>query len=443
MKINPIITFVFIFGISIQNPVLAQNEGGLKGGSLFSSAIGSHSLSVNPANFWTSRKSGFSILLPVSLQLNNNSVSTTWLNSYLLSGKTLDDQSVESMLGEIPESGLSVNGNGQLMLFGLSYKWLAVYIGGSAQMYGNIPKSLFHSIFQGVEFDKPIDLTDTRMNMQAVLPVSLVLSGKFGKSLYAGLGVKGLLGLAYFSMNGSGGVTSHKDKFSGDGNMKIHYNLGDYYIERDSLLAYSTLGKFTPNVNGRGVAIDLGLTKVIDDNWTLGFSVQNIMGTLDWDETTSHKQLIQFDVDIHSDEFEEISDFTESQQDSLLETIITKDETSTIDTLTTKIPMTIELESEYIFGTRFLLFNSISYAGESTIYPESQLEISGGFRWLIHSRIPISVGVTHNSRWGMKWGGGIGLHFNHMHLDLFLSQNEGFMNDAKGFSVNLINYFHF
>ena len=142
-------------------------------------------------------------------------------------------------------------------------------------------------------------------------------------------------------------------------------------------------------------------------------------------------------------EFEEISDYTESQQDSLMETIITKDVSTTIDTLTSMIPLRIEVESEYVFGTRFLIFNCISYESESTIIPESQLEFSGGFRWLIHRRIPVTFGITHNSLWGIKWGGGIGLHFNHMHLDLLLSQNGGFINEAKGFSVGLINYFYF
>ena len=130
-------------------------------------------------------------------------------------------------------------------------------------MYGTIPKSLFHTVFQGIEFDRTINLTDTKMGMQAALPVSFVLSGKFGNSLYVGLGVKGLLGLAYLSMEGSGGITSHADKLSGEGKLEIKYNLGDIYIERDSLLAYSTVGKFSPKINGKGFAIDLGMTKVI------------------------------------------------------------------------------------------------------------------------------------------------------------------------------------
>ena len=191
-----------------------------------------------------------------------------------------------------------------------------------------------------------------------------------------GLGVKGLLGLAYLSVTGSGGITSNEDRLSGGGNMEIQYNMGDLYIERDSLLAYSTKGKLSPSINGQGYAIDLGITKIIGNKWTLGLSVQNIMGKLNWDENTSHNQVIQFDVDLHSDEFEEISDYTESQQDSLMETIITKDVSTTIDTLTSMIPLRIEVESEYVFGTRFLIFNSISYESESTIIPESQLEFS-------------------------------------------------------------------
>jgi hypothetical protein len=61
--------------------------------------------------------------------------------------------------------------------------------------------------------------------MQSVLPVSFVLSHKIGNSLYIGLGVKGLFGLAYLSINGSGGITSHEDKLSGKGDIQIQYNL--------------------------------------------------------------------------------------------------------------------------------------------------------------------------------------------------------------------------
>ena len=438
-----LVHYILFFVLMSQQVLLAQNEGGLKGGSIFSSAIGSNSISLNPANFWTSRKSDFSILLPISFQINNNSVSPDWLNSYLLSGKILDEQSVDSMLGEIPESGLSLSGHGHLMLFGLSYKWLAMYIGGSADIYGTIPKSIFNTVFQGIEFDQTIDISDTRFGMQAVLPISFVLSGKFGNNLYMGLGVKGLLGLAYLSVTGSGGITSNEDRLSGGGNMEIQYNMGDLYIERDSLLAYSTKGKFSPSINGQGYAIDLGITKIIGNKWTLGLSVQNIMGKLNWDENTSHNQVIQFDVDLHSDEFEEISDYTESQQDSLMETIIVQDETETINTLTSTLPLKIEVGSEYVSGNRLLFFNSISFENKSTIIPESQLELSGGIRWLLHPRIPVTFGITKNSLWGIKWGGGLGVHFNNYHLDILFSQNGGFINEAKGFSVNLINYFYY
>ena len=157
MSSKILVHYILFFVLMFQKVLLAQNEGGLKGGSLFSSAIGNNSISLNPANFWTSRKSNFSILLPLSFQMNNNSVSPDWLNSYLLSGKTLDDQSVDNMLGEIPESGLSLSGHGHLMLFGLSYKWLAMYIGGTGDVYGTIPKSIFNTVFQGIEFDRTID----------------------------------------------------------------------------------------------------------------------------------------------------------------------------------------------------------------------------------------------------------------------------------------------
>jgi hypothetical protein len=440
-KLSIKLFFITIF-IS-QNLLLAQFEGGLRGGTLFPSSIGNQYPSINPANFWTSRRSNFSILLPLSIQLNNNSVSPNWLNSFLFSGKHLDKQSVDNMLNEIPANGLSLNGHGHFMLFGLSYKKLAMYVGGSVDLYGTIPKSIFQTGFQGIEFDSSIDLNDTQFGMQSVLPVSFVLSREIGNNLYIGFGLKGLFGLAYLSINGSGGITSHEDKLLGNGKIQIQYNLGDMHVKVDSLLAYSSEGKFSPNINGRGYAIDIGMTKFIGNNWTLSLSVQNLMGQLSWDKNSSHNHVIQFEMDFNSDEFEEMGEYTQAQQDSLMETIITKDLTTTIDNLTSTLPLKIDIESEYLFGKNLLLFNSASYEAESDVIPESQIEISGGLRLLPHRRIPLTLGITYNSLWGLKWGGGFGAHFNNYHLDILFSQNGGFVNEAKGFSVSLFNYFYF
>ena len=116
------------------------------------------------------------------------------------------------------------------------------------------------------------------------------------------------------------------------------------------------MGKFSPSINGKGYAIDLGVTKLIGNKWTLGFSIQNIMGTINWDENTSHSQDIQFDMDLNSDEFEDMGEYTQAQEDSLMETMITKDMTTTIDNLTSTLPLKIDIESEYLFGKKLLLF---------------------------------------------------------------------------------------
>jgi len=423
--------------------VLSQNTGGLTGGSLFSSAIGSNSLTLNPANFWTSEKSGFSLMLPISIQLDNNSISSNWLNSYLLSGQKLDNLTMKNMLNDIPNTGLSINGHGHGLLFGLSYKWLALYVGGAVDFNGRISKSLFETLFQGIKFDRSIFLNDTQLGFQVYLPVSLVFSKKIGEKLFIGMGIKGLLGMAYSGVKTTGSLTSYKDRFSGNGSLKIESNLGEMYFKKDSLLSYSQMGSFSPQINGSGIALDFGMTRIIHSKWTLGLSVQNVIGKINWDEETSHNHVIEFETNINSDEFESMGDYTDTQQDSLLESIVYKDNISNIDTLTTTIPIRIELESEYILGNRFLIFNTMAYQGESTILPDSQIEFSSGFRWLMHRRIPITFGLTHNSLWGLKWGGGIGFHINHFHCDLLVSQNGGFINEAKGLNFNLINYFYF
>jgi hypothetical protein len=244
-------------------------------------------------------------------------------------------------------------------------------------------------------------------------------------------------------MSGAGEILSQSDNLSGVGTLNLNYSLGEFNIVRDSLLSYSTEGKFSPGINGKGYAIDIGITKVFSDSWTMGFTVQNIFGTINWNGESSYRQVLQFDVELFSDEFEEIGDYSDSQQDSLLEAIITEDNVYSIDNLKTIVPIKIELNNELEFGPKLLLFNSISYEAASDIISEFQFELSGGLRWLYHRRFPVTLGITHSSLWGLKWGGGVGIHLSHYHLDILFSQNGGFSNEAKGFSLNLINYIYF
>ncbi len=437
------IFFIFIISLGSFSFLNAEIGGGFTGGSLFSSSVGSHTLSLNGANFWTSKRSKFSILIPLSLQFANNSVSQNWLNDYLLSGNNLDPQSIDNMLNEIDDGGLSLNTHGNILFFGLSYKWLSVYAGGSVDIYGTIPKSIFQTIFQGIEFNRPIDLSNSAFGMQMFLPVSWTLSGEISDGLFFGVGLKGLFGLAYSSFKSSGDITSYEDRLFGKGSVEHLYNFGDLYFQRDSLLSYSKMGKFEPNINGKGYAIDIGISKKVSENWMVGLSIQNILGKIDWDKNTSHKHSITYDVSLYSNEFEDITDYTDVQQDSLLETFISNDEVLLIDTLRSTIPLRVGLESEYVIKNRFVIFNSISYEGESTVYPTSQFELSGGFKWMLHRRLPITFGIAHNSIWGIKVGGGFGIHLNNYHLDISFSQSGGFKNDAKGISLNLINYLYF
>ena len=443
MILKSIVNFLLVSIIFFIDQLPAQTVNGLKGGSLYPASIGGNSLSINPANFWISKKSSFSIMLPLSLQLHNNSVSPNWLNTYLLSGKYMDNETVNTMLDEIPDSGLLLNGHGNIMLFGLSYKRLAIYIGGTVDVYGTIPKSLFETGFQGIEFERNIDLNNTQFGFQSYLPISFILSRNIGNNLYAGIGIKGLMGIGYFDMSGAGEILSQSDNLSGVGTLNLNYSLGEFNIVRDSLLSYSTEQKFSPGINGKGYAIDIGITKVFSDSWTMGFTVQNIFGTINWNGESSYRQVLQFDVELFSDEFEEIGDYSDSQQDSLLEAIITEDNVYSIDNLKTIVPIKIELNNELQFGPKLLLFNSISYEAASDIISEFQFELSGGLRWLYHRRFPVTLGITHSSLWGLKWGGGVGIHLSHYHLDILFSQNGGFSNEAKGFSLNLINYIYF
>ena len=93
--------------------------------------------------------------------------------------------------------------------------------------------------------------------MQMFLPISWTLSGEISDGLFLGVGLKGLFGLAYSSFKSSGDITSYEDRLFGKGSVEHLYNFGDLYFQRDSLLSYSKMGKFEPNINGKGYAAEV------------------------------------------------------------------------------------------------------------------------------------------------------------------------------------------
>ena len=167
------------------------------------------------------------------------------------------------------------------------------------------------------------------------------------------------------------------------------------------------------------------------------------MGKINWNGGSSFRQNISYDILINSNEFENIQDYNNTQQDSLLESFITDDSVFEIDTLTSTLPLLIDIESEFLINNRILLYNSIIYEGKSTVNPFSSLEFGGGIKFMPHRRIPVTIGVSHNSKFGLKWGGGFGLNLNHYHFNISVAQIGGFKNDGKGISLNIINYLYF
>jgi hypothetical protein len=243
------------------------------------------------------------------------------------------------------------------------------------------------------------------------------------KFFSVGATFKYFLGHAYFSLEDvEGSLQSSEDSLRING----HYTLllaNSFDISED----YGAVGKA-----GDGVGLDLGAAAKISDKLTLGFSLNNVIGSINFGQVEArYGQITYNEPGLNIDNFDNMGDFlNDVKEDSIVETRYT---THTkyemprymIASANYRLNWWATFEADYQQGLN-------ETAGNSTT---PNMVVGTELRYL--SFLPFRAGFGMGGVSGATYALGFGLDFKFYKLDLGFANQRGLFEKSKGINFAL------
>ena len=419
----------------------------------FNSDVKDHHCIGFNSSYLNNENTKFMISFNTQAKFTNNSLTLDWVNNSLLSGINLENENDKSnFLSIFNEENISLS---PMIQSQFAFSYMNYSLSFTPQSFGNIllPYSIIDMAFYGLNFDKDISLDTDKSHFQAVLPITFSHSRNIDKyvsnfnipfkNIRAGVSTKILMGLALFETQFTNSVIdSDDDNIKIKGDIKSTYSLFDgvYIIsEIDSISSSFEFGSDF-GFSGSGLALDFGISGDYSDNINVGLSFNNIFGTVAWKSST-YEYNMSYELNISSDQLEEISDYDEVQKDSLNSSIITSESNTAVSqTNTTPYPSYMLLNGNYQYkdfsaASHILVpFNDIYY---------KNIQFSAGTAYNKFKKLPLFFWINFDGLDHINWYSGFGLRFKNYDFNFGISQVDGFLNSSKGLSVGLSHSFKF
>ena len=374
-------------------------------GGLLAEAEDLDAASINPANlaFWGGKPLRVRVL-SVSAGVSNNSFSLADYNSY--TGSELSEADKTDIIGKIPASGLTVDGEVAATALAVAWKNYAVVFSGLGALHGKFSKDYFELLLYGNELDRTYSIEDTEGEAYLTSAVSLcgsrIVTTTPSDTLSLGLTLKWLRGFLFGgSSQVEGGVTFHRYSFEAAGTAAALKSEG-----------------------GSGFAFDLGAIYKLRENWTFSASFLDI-GDIKWTKEVEEK-IFTFRAD---------SLMLYDDRDTLDD--VGTDTTIYGGSFKSKLPSKMILASTWKGGERLTLGLSWEqgFRNGPAVSKTPYLALGGEYyptRWL-----PLRAGLGLGGYLGVFGSLGFGLNFSGFSLDFALANRGVFKPKGVAFALTM------
>jgi hypothetical protein len=173
---------------------------------------------------------------------------------------------------------------------------------------------------------------------------------------------------------------------------------------------------------GSGFGMDIGAAGVINKKLSLSLSLQNILGSISWnDRTQNHIQTFQIDSAKYISDFE-------------IDPVQT-DTSFAIDGFNTRLPVVLHMGVAYEIRKNVTLALDLEQAFSSGMGYSNQAKISVGTEYRPVEVIPLRAGLTFGGKWGYAMGLGFGFHMKALMFDFAYNMHRALWPGyAKGMS---------
>jgi hypothetical protein len=340
---------------------------------------------ANPANLALPGNKHFTLkLVSVSGRVANNAFSLADYNKY--NGAYLTERDKQDILAKIPGTGLDIDFKGGASALSFSAGSVALtteVIGGGK---GTLPKDPIELALMGNKIGQPVSADGSGGQGWSAVVVGISYGRKImaaqGWDIAAGVSIKYLQGLAYFSAEGlSAQAVTLTTGFSGSGGMTTVQSLG-----------------------GRGYAFDLGFTAQ-GEHAQYGLVFKNLLASLKWDR--------ELEKTVYTFHFDNIT-VENSGEDSLW---TSEDHKVAISSLQSRPPLEIQLGASRRFGS-LLTAASVTQGFEKSAFVSKNPRFACGVEYQPIGLLALRSGIAVGGNDNLSAGFGLGLGLGPLHLDL-------------------------
>ena len=387
----------------------------------------------NPANLALSNSemNGTVDLGNFGLSLGNNSFNVKLFNDYFSedyfdANDVWDQEAKDAILNSIPDDDFRGFLRTQMTIFGFSYKKFALSINSFVYSDIRLPKQIFSTGLNGVGTEQiPFDGVETEAIAGGDVSLSVAKEmhpeWKYTKFLAVGTTFRYLHGQSYGKITeGNGSVLLDSEEIDING-----YYQAIYAVPDDDKGDY-----------GDGVGLDLGAVGKVDDRLTVGISLINLIGVINFNNMEGKEGSFNFiEPGLNIDELDNIEDYLDSLSVTTEDSFIIHEKYI--------LPKYLLMSGNYRLTQKIVVELDYQQGLNKSVGGSTNPRLALGTEMRFLRFLPLRLGFALGGVQGTTLAAGFGLNFKYYKLDFGIAGQRGLFNKSKGINFGLSQRIYF
>lgn len=380
-------------------------------------ARGLEQVGLNPAVLGLKTSYNFEInLLSANLSVANNGFKKSEYDRYFTSGDVLTSEDIDHILNAIPDGGLRADGFARLNTLSLYMPNFSLSLVGLGVGSLNIPRDILELPLTGnnqpgrvYNFDDANGSDWASMGIYASGGYNFVLDAPALQALAVGVTLKYLAGFRYDDIVRSSG------------------ELRDFsLLERNPYVNLRGEAEVLSAGGGRGYGMDLGLLGTISQRFSVGITLLNPLGKIDWDSDPERRLLA-----IVGDSLtlpDRISDSLLVDSDTLIATA----------SFSSNLPTVLDLALAFQATPSLLVTGEYEQGLNNNMGGTRRARVALGMEYSGIYGFPLRMGVNLGGVMGPSYAVGAGIDLKYWYLNLaYINHGRILPGDYKGATLAL------
>ena len=183
-----------------------------------------------------------------------------------------------------------------------------------------------------------------------------------------------------------------------------------------------------------GFGIDLGFYNRVNDKISAQLSILNLGSFLKSEKVTNRRSINR--INLSSNDFSNIIDYTDAQKDSINNTFSILDTTTYVEDVSIKIPYSLNIAASYNYSNNLQIKSALRYLSQTDFVGVITPKISLGLVAFPRRSFSILGGVSLGGINKFDIGSGFDLKLGNFCLHFAASQSGGLFDSARGIKVS-------